>query len=189
MITCFVFSTVIFSFFLSLSSSPSFVLFSVLPSLLSVCLFLPSPSPSWLTWVGETGQFVLPGSKITCLSVWMWKSTDDFCSPISNRGSCRSNQIKISIVCIALSLKKPCELLGLFPEMISKLFALACYPRGPKWSPTWKINNFKNWQNKGHKTKSIVLLSKMLSTHELTTCSLTCVLRSEGRGWREQWVK
>lgn len=109
-------------FFLSLWSSPFFVLFIVLPSLLSVSLFLPSPSLSWLTRVGETGQFVLPGSKITCLSVWMWRSTDDFCSPISNRGSCRSNEIKISIVCIALSLKKPWELLGLFPEMVSKLF-------------------------------------------------------------------
>lgn len=71
----------------------------------SVCLSVSAPLPphsSWLTWVGETGQFVLPGSKITCLSVWMWKSTDDFCTPISNHGSYRSNKIKISIVCLAL---------------------------------------------------------------------------------------
>lgn len=73
--------------FLNISHPFHCILFSILPSL---CLPVPPPSLSWLTWVGETGQFVLLGSKITCLSVWMWRSPDDCCSPIGNRGSSRS---------------------------------------------------------------------------------------------------
>lgn len=114
------------SFFISFfSSTQSFSVYYPSPFCLvehfipSLPICHPPPTPlSWLTWVGETSQFVLPGSKITCLSVWMWRSIDDVGSPISNRGSYRSNKIKISIVCLAFSWKN-WELFGLLPEVIS----------------------------------------------------------------------